>query len=1122
MVEVGNVLKGLYMSIGRYDIIDQIGQGGMGRVLKAYDRLTGTEVALKQLLSIEMDNTQVAEALAREFRSLAALRHPNVIIVKDYGFDTENPFFTMELLDNTRDFLTVAKDLTREQQVRIVVQLLHALQYLHRRGILHRDLKPGNIHIDAKLHVKVLDFGLATAVDVLHRSTRDQGIAGTMAYMAPELFQNAAPSVASDLFAVGVIAYEMFTGQHPFMGSSSAAIMYNIVMNAPDLSPLADMQPAPQRPRTELPDTTTVVARPVQVPSTSPVQPPLSATDAPSLADILARLLHKDPAERYATADKVIQDLVVLFSLDDMRESDEIRESYLQTATFVGRTDELAQLQTALAAAKTGQGSAWLIGGESGIGKSRLIDELRIHALINGFNVYVGQATPAASTPFEIWRQPVRHLLLSVEVDDNTAGILVRVVPDTADLLMRPVVRVPSLPSAEEERQRTATTIVDLLHKNKAPTVLLLEDLQWARIQTLQQLVPHVDDVPLLVIGTFRNDERPELATDLAAMQQFTLSRLELDAVESLTSAVLATDAPPESLVKLVQRESEGNVFFLIEVLRALAEVSGSLDEILHTSLPERVLAGGVVRVLQQRIDRLPADGKPLLTLAAAWGRSIDPALLQHVYTTTQPEVPAVPLDAWLGRCHQLAILEPHEDAWRFAHDRLREHILESQEHVSHLYERAATLYASYHATNNTSADAGLLADLWQRADQPAHEYPYRLNAATAARESGMAVVAAAHLQRAIEIDDALQREVDADLLLLAANTSYSFFDLRNVRANAERLLNHDAVEPEIMVQAMALLAEVCMAQGDQTAAASYLAKAHAQHMDTHDDTTSLLLRERTGSIYHRQARFRESADQYEAALQMVNAINDPDTYHRLAGGLIKSLTFLGEIERAEKLTKASVAYYEQVGAPAALAHAYGALGIVNARQGKHEAARDCYLKAMDGFRKLGQENLLGNFHVNLGVALKNLGDIEGALTSYEAATTIFDRINMPFASAATLYNQAGILHMLERSQDALVAFFKVAQIGTTIGSATLVFNAANGVARINTDRERYDISARLAFGVLACNPEDVKVRASAEELMDIVRETLAPDVLNAIESKNTITDLIDLLPLIEAGVELE
>jgi serine/threonine protein kinase len=225
----------------RYVLHEQLGVGGMGVVYRATDRLTGNVVALKRMtmpmahlvFGSRSEDMDLSLALTQEFRTLASLHHPHIISVLDYGFDQAGqPFFTMSFLEDARTIVDAGQGQDLGTQVDLLVQTLQALTYLHRRGVLHRDLKPENVlFAAADGQVKVLDFGVSVIASKTMEYVTGTTV-GTFAYIAPELFAGAPFTTASDLYAVGVIAYEMFAGHHPF-NTSNAAVLLNDVLNKP-------------------------------------------------------------------------------------------------------------------------------------------------------------------------------------------------------------------------------------------------------------------------------------------------------------------------------------------------------------------------------------------------------------------------------------------------------------------------------------------------------------------------------------------------------------------------------------------------------------------------------------------------------------------------------------------------------------------------------------------------------------------------------------------------------------------------------------------------------------------------------------------------------------------------
>ncbi|NWF68549.1 MAG: protein kinase [Chloroflexi bacterium] len=657
----------------RYQLLDKIGFGDMGVVYRAYDRLNQQVIALKQVNLSAVSDADSPFMLAQEFRTLASLRHPNIISVLDYGFTRSDaaappqPYFTMDWLAEAEVIISAGQGLPPHMQVDLLIQMFYALAYLHRRGILHRDLKPANVVV-VDGTVKVLDFGLS----LMRGQATSSHNAGTLAYMAPELLQGAAASIASDLYAAGLIAYEMFAGQHPF-----------------------DLHNVPQLMQQ-------IVSAPVDT---------LSLDIDSGVARVIERLLAKTPEARYTNAHDVVVAMAVAVDKTLPRETSMIRESFLQVAKFVGRAQEMATLKNALEnAVEQRKGSAWLIGGESGVGKSRLIAELHPHALVTGALVLRGQGMDKNHVPHEIWRDVLRQLTLYTELSDLEASVLKGFVPDITHLLQRPIATAPALdPQAAHER--LLRVVRDVLHRccQKQACVIILEDAHYADSEgllLLQHLLDSVHELPLLLIASYRDDQAPDLPQTLAAMRLLTLERLQPNDIATLSESLLGEAGRQEQIVSLLRRETAGNVFFMVEVVRALAEDAGTLTNIGVKTLPEKVFAGGVSLVVRRRLERLPLWAQGLLQVAAAAGRQIDPRILQRLD-------PKIDIERWLTTCAESAVLDVQDNRWRFAHEKLREGVLDdlSEQRRKHLHGQVA--WAIEHVYPDDPAQAALLAYHW-------------------------------------------------------------------------------------------------------------------------------------------------------------------------------------------------------------------------------------------------------------------------------------------------------------------------------------------------------------------------------------------------------------------------
>ncbi|MFN8371403.1 MAG: protein kinase [Anaerolineae bacterium] len=735
----------------RYILHEELGKGGMGVVFRATDRLSGQIVALKQVTSPIKDPfaTRVGDddgtagnefrlALAREFQMLSTLRHPNIISVLDYGFDAQRqPYFTMDYLHQSQNVLRAASRQTATFKIELMTQMLQALAYLHRRGILHRDLKPANVLVSED-RVRVLDFGLA----IVHSEQLPQQnqAAGTLAYMAPEVLQGADASVASDLYAVGLMSYEMFAGRYPYKENDFQEMLNQIIHMVPDVEKLDLDEP---------------------------------------LQMVLERLLAKSPTARYSSAAEVITELnkILIGGRQTITvETPAIRESFLQAAKFVGRAAELEQLGEALAMTIVAKGSAWLIGGESGVGKTRLLEELRTLGLVKGAFVLRGQNVSDGGRPYEMWRDVLRRLAMQTDLQDGEAAVLKPLLPDIAQLLGREIPDAVELdPKAAQER--LINVIVGIFRNQFYPILLILEDMHWVgseSIAILQQLMAIADDLPLMIVASFRDDEKPELKQELSAMRLMKLARLAYDAIAQLTESMLGEAGRRERVVQFIERETEGNVFFMVEVVRALAEEVGQMDQIGLRTLPQRVVAGGIERVVRRRLNRVPDDAWKLLEAAAIAGRELDLNILRALTESHEIPFAYTSLDKWLVACSEIAVLDVQHESWRFAHDKLRENLLRemADAHKQALHRAVAQAIEAVYP--NDVSRAAVLAYHWGAAEDTEKTAYHATRAGTYALRTGAGVQAKALCEQAIAALGKLPDTPDNQRMLVDATLDLS------------------------------------------------------------------------------------------------------------------------------------------------------------------------------------------------------------------------------------------------------------------------------------------------------------------------------------------------------------
>lgn len=1131
----------------RYIIKDELGKGGMGTVYRATDRLTGQDIALKRMLlapdqllfKTRSETADPRVALSREFQVLASLRHPHVIEVLDYGFDEfKQPFFSMRLLENAKNILILGRERPLAGKIDLLVQLLQALSYLHRRGLLHRDLKPANVLVENEEVVKVLDFGLAA------EDAEGKEIAGTLAYLAPEVLRHNTPTTAADLYAVGVIAYEMFAGKHPYNITNFRTLMRDVLQSEPDITPLLDGIESDPSVKVEVEDsveqdtdefrTNAVEVLNEALGITMPINPDLSdisdSIDASTLqasgerrpssgrvdtgvavAGIIINLLSKDPSRRLQSADEVIERLCKAIDQPVPSESTSIRESFLQSARFIGRDTELNQLKSALTEAIDGHGSGWLCGGESGVGKSRLLSELRTYAMVQGVQVLNGHGVAEGGLPYQFWREAIRRLVISTTPDDTDASILKPIVPDIADLLGRPIPDAPELPPNESQR-RFIGTISSMFSRQTQPTLLILEDLHWGTesIAVLKTLSILVKGWPMLIVGSYRDDEMPDLPEQLRNMQLLKIERLSPQQIADLSASMLGDGGRDPGVLELLQRETEGNTFFLVEVVRALAVQAGRITDIGVMTLPTSVFAGGIQKVVARRLSNLQKAAIFPLELAAIAGRFIDLAVLQEAMRKADQDAD-FDVDEWLTECVNSAVLERRGDEWRFVHDKIREGLLtqiSGDEHAK-LHKTVAEAYETvYEADDERRQHAINLMHLWHEAGNLGKEAHYAEIAGDIQREATALQDALNYYSRALEILS--MPEIDARPETLTF-LNLKLGEVHNTAGNLEPSRDYlkTAVERARQEDNKALMARglqrfghtllIMGADDDPSAYAKESRDIFQQINDPAGEATALRV---LGAIRNRKGEYPEARTYFERALELL-----PPNHH-LEPQLIGDLEIIaeadGDYELAEKLTHQSLAMYEALGDKIGMADSYMKLGIIHGKQKMTAQSKDFYEKALAINRELALLTSVGITLVNLGISNKNLGEYEASLACYTEGLAIFEQAGMRFGVGVIHTNTTRVLELMDRLPEARQHLKQALTVARELEIPPLYPHIFIAFARL----EKYDGKLENAIAVVAMVREKLSkeksVEVEAQELLDEWVELLPVETSKAAIARGT------------------
>jgi len=947
--------------------------------------------------AVPVSNDNLRSRFMREARAAAALNHPHIVAIYDVGEDQGFPFFVMELVDGPNLAHTPVRSVA--QVVECAVQICAALEHAHNNHIVHRDLKPANVLLagwpaaarsssaklepktatpdfkqpvpyrkseisDSKgsdsnlkseisdlkgadsnlrseilylkeisgLKVKLADLGLALPARgsrISHAGT----IVGTAAYMAPEQALGRTVDGRADLYALGVVLYELTTGRVPFPGDN----------------PLA------------------TISQHLHAP---PVPPRVLRPDLPrALETVILRLLAKDPAQRYATAAETSDALRA--AIGDATEAQEEEGASavalldaLSRGRLVGRAEELGEARELWRRAQEGRGHCLLFSGEPGSGKTRLAREVIVQATLDGAVVLSGACYEyEAATPYLPFVEAFRRWIREQKDDARLKELLGEQASQIAKLAPEIEARVGPFPArhelpAHEERLLFFDAVTALFARlaRRQSLFFYLDDLHWADSGTLWllgHLIRNLRAERVLIVASYRDTELDRAHPLSKALvdwnrERFTtrigLKRFGPEETRAQIGALL-DDKISGAFSEAVYRETEGNPFFVEEVMKALIEqgsVRRESGQWKRCELVDLVIPQSVKEAIGNRLDRVSPECNDTLRAAAVLGKTFT---IDELTAATEGQNENQLLDALDEAVAAQLLAADAAEAFAFTHDKIREVLYEELNPIRRRRLHLRTAEGLERHRERAPVAVETLAHHFIHAGEYERGLTYAKQAAVEAEKIFAYDEAMAAYGRALECAEALGLK-DEQLLLEEAtgNAALASGDTLRATVHFDRALAL-AHEPQERARLQCQAASSLVTNGDPRGLDYVHEALQVLNPETSPiETANALAIE--GRFHHLAGRHHEAIALLEQAVALVEPALDKEitpfgaatlstTYGFLAGGH----QHLGRFADGNVVAWKSVEFGNTHGVPLAQALGYEFLGENSVNMGDWQNA---------------------------------------------------------------------------------------------------------------------------------------------------------------------------------------
>ena len=1044
-----NVVTGQKENIAHFEILEKLGEGGMGAVYKAKDINSDKIVALKLLSNQSIQSDELKHRFNREADAGMKLDHPCIVKIFEFGEAEGEQFISMEYVEGrTLRKLLDEGTLEPSQLCNIGIKVCEALKAAHNRGIIHRDIKSENIMLTSNGDVKVMDFGLAKVQDA-SILTVEGSILGTISYMSPQQAIGEEIDHRSDIFSLGVVFYEMLTGQMPFTGDYEMAVVYAILNE----DPLSIRE--------------------------------INSTVPKSLEQAIFKALRKDPKQRYQDADEFIEALQKVnkiiegeIKIQETDEEFETEEEFLKEergfiAKLTGRDAYLVKLKEILHKVVVGQGQLVFICGEAGIGKTRLVLELEKYSkTLKARTLKCRCLFNQGVYPYQPFVEALRSYfdIKGVDDEDKLEFFIKENAPELIHSLpvLQLVLNLKSKSTISiENKEQIWDSIYKLLLKisEERPLILFIDDLHWADNDTLN-LCNYISRNSIyrriLIIGTYRPEDlelsvegkthkliemKHELSKE-GILTSIELNRLLPDDIFNITQSLFPNSEFDEKFYENIYKETEGNPFFVIETLKLLKseemiiQSNGNYflnDEYSKISIPTKVHD-----IIMRRIDRLGSDDREILEIGSVEGESFQSGTI--IYCLEINRIKLLRKLQSLERDHH--IIHPAEKMYRFDHGKIRDALYNAI---------TPELRIEYHL---------LVADYF------IETYP---------DDESKAAYIAQHLLNGEDENKALPfiiSAADKAKLVFANNQAIEFYEkaIDIISKKTEPLSSKIIKQKQHIFEG---IADVLALTGKHDSALDYYKNIKPSEETPLEELIEL--KWKTGNVFLSKGKNESALKIFSKAEYNIQEYLDLAKLNEKTSGKLLIdfnpeilFNFLGKIKiskaqvfkskgdykNAEKEINDGLTLLSEEGNFKEKGQAYNNLGNIKFDLGDYDKSREMYTKSLKFREKISDKKGVAEAYNNLAIVFCDEGDYENAAKMLEKSITIMNQIGFKVGIAGTSVNLGAVYQEQGIYEKALDTFNNCLNIAFDINNIPLKILAYSNLGSVSLDLNKFSAAA--------------------------------------------------------------